>query len=58
VIDDQYPLVLVDGKTLAEQVLRMAAADHDGDLEALLHSTIADYDIAVTYRRPDEILLG
>lgn len=58
VIDDQYPLVLVDGKTLAEQVHQMAAADYDDDLDALLASVIADYDIAITYRRPDEILLG
>lgn len=58
VIDDQYPLVLVDGKTLAEQVLRMAAADHDGDLDALLASVTSDYGVAITYRRPDEILLG
>ncbi|GAB3428306.1 restriction endonuclease [Flindersiella endophytica] len=58
VIDDQYPLVLVDGKTLAEQVRRMAAADHNDDLDALLHSVTADYDIAITNRRPDEILFG
>ena len=58
VIDDQYPLILVDGKTLAEQVLRMAAADHDGDLDALLTSVTAGYNEAVTYRRPEEILLG
>jgi restriction endonuclease Mrr len=58
VIDDQYPLVLIHGKTLAEQVLRMAAADHDGDLDALLTSITGDYDVAITYRRPDEILLG
>ncbi|ASW58078.1 restriction endonuclease [Plantactinospora sp. KBS50] len=58
VIDDQYPLVLVDGRTLAEQVLRMVAADHDGDLGALLDSVLTDYDLAVTYRRPDEILLA
>jgi hypothetical protein len=58
VIDDQYPLVLVDGKTLAEQVIRMAATDHDGDLGALLASVTTDYGTAVTYRRPDEILLG
>jgi Restriction endonuclease AspBHI N-terminal/Restriction endonuclease len=58
VIDDQYPLILVDGKTLAEQVLRMAAADHDGDLDALLTSITADYDVAITSRRPDEILFA
>ncbi|MER7006708.1 restriction endonuclease [Dactylosporangium sp. NPDC000555] len=58
VIDDQYPLVLIDGKALADQVLRMAAADHNGDLNALLNSVTGDYNIAITYRRPDEILLG
>ena len=58
VIDDQYPLILVDGRTLAEQVLRMAAADHDGSVDALLTSVTAEYDVAITYRRPDEILLG
>lgn len=58
VIDDQYPLILIDGKTLAEQVLRMAAEDHDGALDALLNSVTADYGVAITYRRPDEILLG
>jgi hypothetical protein len=36
----------------------LAATDHDGDLDALLNSVTADYDIAITYRRPDEILLG
>ena len=58
VIDDQYPLLLIDGKTLAEQVVRMAAADHDGDIDALLGPLAADYEAAVTYRRPDEILYG
>jgi hypothetical protein len=58
VIDDDYPLVLVDGKTLAEQVLRMAAADHDGDLNAILQSAATDYEAAITYRRPEEILHG
>lgn len=58
VIDDQYPLVLVDGRTLAEQVHRMAAANHDGDLGALLDSVTAGYGTAITQRRPEEILLG
>lgn len=58
VIDDQYPLVLVHGKTVAEQVFRMAAADHDGDVDALLASIMSEFDGAVTNRRPDEILLA
>jgi hypothetical protein len=58
VIEDEYPLVLVDGKTLAEQVLRMAAADHDGDLNAVLHTVATEYEAAITHRRPEEILHG
>ncbi|WP_327022544.1 restriction endonuclease [Micromonospora sp. NBC_01739] len=58
VIDDQYPLVLIDGKTLGEEVLRMAAADHNGDLDRLLSSITGSYDLAITYRRPEEILYG
>ncbi|WP_422771117.1 restriction endonuclease [Plantactinospora sp. WMMC1484] len=58
VIDDQYPLVLVGGRTLVEQVLRMAAADYDGDLDALLRSVDTGYEAAVAHRRPEEILSG
>lgn len=41
VIDDQYPLVHIDGKTLAEQLLRTAAANHDGDVNAYSHRSPA-----------------
>ena len=58
VIDDQYPLVLVDGQALVEQVIRMAAADYDGNLDALLDAVATGYDSAVTHRRPEEILFG
>lgn len=56
VIDDQYPLVLVSGQILAEQVLRMAAADFDGNLDALLHAVVSSYGGEITQRRPEEIL--
>lgn len=56
IIDDQYPLVLVPGAKLAKEVLRMAAADHDGDLQALLDSVTSEYEGAITHRRPEEIL--
>ncbi len=58
VIDDQYPLVLVDGKNLVEQVQRIVAADYDGDIDALLTSVETDYAETITYRRPEEILLA
>ncbi|WP_345537052.1 restriction endonuclease [Phytohabitans rumicis] len=58
IIDDQYPLVLINGRTLVEQVVRMAAADHDNDLGALLLAAAGEYETAVTHRRPEEILFG
>jgi hypothetical protein len=58
VIDDQYPLVLVPGRVLVEQVVRMAAADYAGNVAALLNAIAEDYETAVTHRRPDEILLA
>lgn len=56
IIDDQYPVVLISGGTLASAVRRMAQANHGGDLQALLDSTLDDYGAAVTHRRPEEVL--
>ena len=58
VVDDAYPLVLVSGGVLAATVRRIAAADFDGDLGALLNSTLTDYGGAITHRRPEEVLSG
>lgn len=56
IIDDQYPVVLIAGATLASTVRRMAQANHGGDLSALLHSTVEQYGAAVTHRRPEEVI--
>lgn len=56
VIDDQYPVVLVPGKTLAEEALRIAAAAFDGNFRAMLEALAEGYSDAVTHRRPEEIL--
>jgi hypothetical protein len=56
VIDDEYPIVLVSGLRLAESVLRMAAADHGGDVASLLAASVEGYGLAITHRRPDEVL--
>jgi hypothetical protein len=56
IIDDQYPVVLVHGGTLAATVRRMAAADFDGSIKALLESTASAHASAITYRRPEEVL--
>jgi hypothetical protein len=56
VIDDQYPVVLIPGKTLVEEATRMAAAAFNGDLQCMLEALIEGYSDAVTQRRPEEIL--
>ena len=58
VVDDQYPLVLIPGRVLAEQVIRMAVTDFGGDLEKLLASIAGGYGEAITQRRPEEILFA
>jgi len=56
VIDDQYPLVLVPGRELVAEALKIAASDFDADLDAFLESVSTDYENAITARRPEEIL--
>ncbi|MEP9394540.1 restriction endonuclease [Gordonia sp. VNK1] len=56
IIDDQYPVVMISGKTLVEAVERIVQADYGGDLHHLLQSTIDDYQGAITHRRPEEII--
>jgi hypothetical protein len=56
IIDDQYPLVLIPGRVLAEQVSAITAADYDDDLDALLATIEHGYEQKVTHRRPEEIL--
>jgi hypothetical protein len=57
IIGDRHPLVMIDGRMVAEQVAAMAATDHSGDVDALLDTVSNDYANAVTYRQPEEILL-
>ena len=56
IIDDQYPVVLVAGGTLAATVRRMAEANYGGNLKALLQASIDDYAGAITSRRPEEVI--
>lgn len=56
VIDDQYPVVLVSGRALVEEVRRLAGASFDGDVAALLQMITEEYVDLVTSRRPEEIL--
>lgn len=56
VVDDQYPLILISGRELTNEVARMAASDFEGNLELLLQSTLDEYETAITARRPEEVL--
>lgn len=55
-VDDEYPVVLVPGGTLAEVVHQIAEESYNGDLDALLTAALTEYPMAVTRRRPTEIL--
>jgi Restriction endonuclease len=56
VLDDQYPLVLVHGLRLAEEVLRLAFERHGSDVNALLEAVDVNYPGRLQVRRPEEIL--
>ncbi|WP_237268126.1 restriction endonuclease [Tessaracoccus flavescens] len=56
IIDDQYPVVLINGRILAETARRMAQANHGGDLDVMLDSTVAEYEGEITYRRPEQVI--
>ncbi|MFJ8906827.1 restriction endonuclease [Streptomyces sp. NPDC102351] len=57
-VEDQYPIVLVNGLDLARELRSMARDDHDGDLEGCIEHILRVRETAVTNRRPEEILLG
>ena len=54
--DDKYPIVLIDGRTLAETVRRLAMEGRGGDLKAFLAETTDEYRLSVSARQPEEIL--
>jgi hypothetical protein len=56
VLDDQYPLVLIHGLRLAEEVLQLAFERHGSDVGALLEAVDATYQDRLQIRRPEEIL--
>jgi len=58
VVDDEYPVVLIPGRVLAETVHLLAEESFLGDVAQLLCSALADYPSAITHRRPSEILVG
>lgn len=56
-VEDQYPIVLVNGMDLARELRSMARDDHGNDLAACLHHILYVQGVPITSRRPEEILL-
>lgn len=55
-IADEYPILLVDGLTLAGEVRRLAAQAHGGSIDELLDHVLSTHVDAIETRRPEEIL--
>jgi hypothetical protein len=56
VLDDQYPLVLVHGLRLAEEVIQLAFERHGSDVGTWLQAVDTTYEDRIQIRRPEEIL--
>ncbi|WP_329457131.1 restriction endonuclease [Streptomyces sp. NBC_01497] len=56
-VEDQYPIILLNGMSLVAELRSMARDDHGGDLAACIEHVLAGREIAITNRRPEEILL-
>ncbi len=56
-VEDQYPIVLINGLDLTQELRSMARDDHGGDLKACIEHILSGRETAVTNRRPEEILL-
>jgi hypothetical protein len=56
VIEDRYPIVLVCGRRLAEEVGRMLVERGDDNVTALLDEIDAQYSAPVAPRDPEELL--
>jgi hypothetical protein len=56
VIDDEYPILLVPGRRVAQEIDRAAREAGLGGLNACLDGIDATYDNLVIIRRPEEKL--
>lgn len=57
VIEDRYPLLLINGRRLAEEVLSLLVESRSSDLNAFLIAVDGTYDRQIVPRDPEEILL-
>lgn len=56
-VEDQYPIVLINGMHLARELQAIARDDHGGDLAACVEHILSGQSAVITNRRPEEILL-
>ncbi|MEV5540070.1 restriction endonuclease [Saccharopolyspora shandongensis] len=57
-IEDQYPIVLINGSALIHELSAIASEDHGGDLNACVEHLLKHHSTTITNRRPEEILLS
>ncbi|MFI9106605.1 restriction endonuclease [Streptomyces fildesensis] len=57
-VEDQYPIVLINGSDLVKELRTIAIEDHGGDLKASMEDLLARDTLSITSRRPEEILLA
>lgn len=57
IVEDQYPIVLINGMDLVRELRGMARDDHGGELSACIEHILSSRETTVTSRRPEEILL-
>jgi hypothetical protein len=57
IAEDEFPLVLIHGKRIAEEVLGIMSEDGSGSVLEVLERIDGTYRDRISDRRPDEILL-
>lgn len=58
VIEDRYPIVLIPGKRIAEEVIKIVhEQDRYRDVDHLLDELSDEYDSRIQHRQPEEILI-
>ncbi len=57
-VEDQYPVVLINGQDLVRELREIAVQDHGGDLMTCVDALLSSRSPEVLNRRPEEILLA
>lgn len=57
VVEDQHPMLLISGLTVAQQLRNIAETSHGGDIKRCIDSMVEHSPYPVVQRRPEEILL-